>query len=265
MKRCLPLLLLASCGPGGSATPEAGVVSGRVTLEDGRPIGAPGASVTVSIEGVAAKSGERVQYAAAAGPDGSYRQKVVDGSYRVQRASVVLPHEGRTWTFHDVEPVPLVRGDRDARSGIAQDFVWKIRGRRPESAGDVNNHTHWYGAPLSLNWALYREDLKKPAPAPPAGTTFTFTLTAKGPRVDGAPGETLRFERAWNPSKGIDVLNDIPRGTYDVTGTATLPGGAKEDLLFEVSYAKYAPILPLRFAPGAVGGPIHGFGFASAR
>lgn len=261
----IPLLILAACGPGDPAKPEGGVVSGRVTMEDGRPISAPGASATVAIQGVAAKSGERVQYAAAVGADGRYRQKVVDGSYRVRRASLTLQHEGKTWTFHDLEPLPLVPGDREAAAGIVQNFVWKLRGQRPGSEGRPGNHTHWYGAPLSLNWSLYREDLKKASVPPPPGTVFTFTLAPKGPRIDGAPGETLTIERAWDPAKGIDVLHDLPRGAYEVSGHATLPDGRKEPLLFESGYAKYAPTLAISFAPGQVGGPIHAFGFASFR
>lgn len=258
-------LVLAACGAEDASKPQGGAVSGRVTLEDGRPISAPGASATVAIQGVAHKSGERVQYAAAVQPDGTYRQKVVDGSYRVQRASLTLQHEGRTWTFHDLEPVPLVAGDREASAGIVQDFVWKIRGPRPGSGGRPDNHTHWYGAPLSLNWALYREDLKKASQPPPAGTVFTFTLTPKGPRIDGAPAETLTLERRWDPARGIDVLHDLPRAPYEVTGVATWPGGAKEPLLFELKFANYVAALPVSWSPGQTGGPIHAFGLASFR
>jgi len=261
----VPLLLLTSCGPGDPSAPEGGVVSGRVTMEDGRPISAPGAVVTIAIHGVAAKSGERVQYAPAVKPDGTYRQKVVDGSYRVQRASLTLQHEGKTWTFHDLEPVPAVPGDREAAEGIVQNFVWKIRGRRPGTEGRPGNHTHWYGAPVALNWAGYREDLKKASVPPPAGTTFTFTLAPTGPRIDGAPGETLTIERAWDPGWGIQPLNDIPRGSYGLSGHATLPDGTKEPLLFEASHGKYVPTLPVSFSPGQVGGPIHAFGFANLR
>ena len=248
------------CGDGdsagdGAAAPaavvkQAGFAAGRVTMADGKPITAPGAAITVSISGVS-EAGERVQYSPIIKPDGTYRQKLAAGQYSFSRSTVEVQFEGKTYRFR-LEPVG---GDwnknRDAADGITQDFVWKVTGEHLTSDHDINNHTNWHGGSIGVRFATWRNDINKAPTALPEGTPITFTLKpTTATRVDGLPAQVITIERKfdarWNQ---CDALNDIPPAYYELTGVAKLADGTTKPLLFEVSYAKFNAVQPIKFEP----------------
>jgi hypothetical protein len=237
-------------GSAGAVEKQSGFAAGRVAMADGKPITAPGAAITVSIGGVS-EAGERVQYHPVIKPDGTYRQKLAPGQYSFGRGGVEVQFEGQTYRFA-LEPVGVEwNKNRDAAEGITQDFVWKVTGERPSSDHDVNKHTNWYGGSIGVRFATYRNDIGK-APAPlPEGTPVTFTLKpTSATRVDGSPTQAITLERKfdarWNQ---CDALNDIPPAFYELTGVAKLADGATKPLLFEVTYAKFNSVQPIKFEP----------------
>jgi hypothetical protein len=228
-------------GAAGSSAPVTGTIHGKVTGEDGKPISAPGATVMVTIDGVGAKSAERINYNAGVKPDGTYSQKLADGSYHSE-ATLELTWNGKVYHIR-LHPVQNNRVDQESTAGIQQDFVWKLTGPRPNGNGT-------YGPNFHLLYEFYRDDLKKSVPPPPPGTKFVFTLTPKGPRIDGAPTQPITFERT--PDK-LDDQKDIPVAIYTVTGTEVAPDGTKKPLVVRnPGLTKYADSCETTFEPGSV-------------
>lgn len=231
---------------------QGGFAAGRVTMADGKPITAPGAAITVSVSGVS-EAGERVQYSPVVKPDGTYKQKLAPGTYRFERSTVEVDFEGKRYRFR-LEPVgDMHNKNRDAAEGITQDFVWRPTGQRPGSDGDVNNHTNWYGGSVGVRFALWRNDINK-APKPlPDGTPITFTLKpTTATFADGTPANVVTLERKYNAQwTQCDALNDLPVANYELTAEAKLPDGTTKPLLFEVKYAKFERVQPVRFEPYA--------------
>src|SRR5687767_8542713 len=99
----------ASGGGGGSAggesaapvKAEGGYATGRVLGEDGKPI-AVADDISVSLYGVS-EAGEKVSYSPAVKPDGTWRQKLVPGSYRFGRSLVKMKRGADTFQFY-LEP-----------------------------------------------------------------------------------------------------------------------------------------------------------------
>jgi hypothetical protein len=228
-------------GAAGSSAPVTGTIHGKVTGEDGKPISAPGATVMVTIDGVGARSAERINYNAGVKPDGTYSQKLADGSYHSE-ATLELTWNGKVYHIR-LHPVQNNRVDQESTAGIQQDFVWKLTGPRPNGNGT-------YGPNFHLLYEFYRDDLKKSVPPPPPGTKFVFTLTPKGPRIDGAPAQPITFERT--PDK-LDDQKDIPVAIYTVTGTEVAPDGSKKPLVVRnPGLTKYADSCETTFEPGSV-------------
>lgn len=240
------LASLAGCGDESAqaqnaATPQANVIAGRVTTADGKPITTPGATFNLSASGVAMKSGEKVSFSLAVKPDGTFKQKVPEGSYQVRYGKITVPYGGDSFTF-DLEPQGTeYKNDRDSSDGIVQDFVWRVTGPTlmyKDSKLDPNNHTHWNGMNVGVRFATYREDLKGPPPiALPEGTKLTFTLTPVSGKkaIDGSELKVVTFERDWRPKDVTpnDDLNDFLPGEYTLTGVAKLPDGKSLPLVFQ--------------------------------
>lgn len=225
------------------AQAEAGYVTGKVVGEDGKPI-AVADDLTVSITGVS-QAGERVQYSPPVKPDGTYRQKVVPGSYRVDRAQVKVKFGDDLFTFDLVPQGNLAGKNRDAGEPIVQDFVWKVTGQRTKDKPDPNNHTHWYGMSIGARYTGYRDDIKQTPPTPPKGTKFVFALKPLSKCIDGRELQPLTVEREYNPDEIFPSkdLNDLPPANYEITGVAKLPDGSTKPLLLQGKgdYPKYLP------------------------
>jgi hypothetical protein len=244
-----------AAGASGSAAvgKQAGFASGRITMPDGKPITAPGASIAISINGVS-EAGERVHYSPVIKPDGTYKQKLAPGAYAFSTGSVEVDYEGQHYRFA-LDPVGSdYKKNRESAEGITQDFVWRTTGEKPGSDHNVNNHTNWFGGSVGVRFNGWRNDINKAPTAPPDGTPITFTLKPTMPKlVDGSDARTITVERKFSAQWGqCDALNDIPPAHYELTGVAKLPDGTTKPLLFEVEYAKFKPVQPVKFGPDLI-------------
>jgi hypothetical protein len=231
------------------AAPAALMVTGRMTTADGKPITTPGVKFSVTITGTRS-NGISVSFNPPVAADGSYKQKVTEGVYRVGPARVRVPYGEEVFNLDLYPTGDAADSDREASDGIVQDFAWKLTGKRKlyeNIKGDPNNHTHWHGMNLGMRLAGYREDLKQPTTPPPDGTKLVFTLTPAGTKkaIDGSDLTPVTFERVWDSRKtsvGQD-LNDFVPGEYEVAGVATLPDGASKKILFMTSddYPNFRP------------------------
>jgi hypothetical protein len=246
----------APASAGASTGPKAGYATGKVLHQNGKPIDAKGAKITVDLDGISTKSGEKVNYTPKVNADGSYEQKLVDGTYRFGGAWILVPFDGKQFRF-DLEPVGDDKSDRDSDKGIVQDYVWKVSGLKAGQEDDPANFTHWHGSSINMQFNFYREDIKKGVPKPPAGTKCVFTVTPVGKLVDGTDGKPLTFEREFDEHlSGLKNGNlpDIPLGVYTVSGEEVHPDGSKKPLRIQQAYAKFGDSTEVHFAPGTGSG-----------
>jgi hypothetical protein len=268
----LVALVLIGCGksesasPGGpapaggtSASPtasKANLIYGKVSEDAGKPITAPGAKITISIYGISSKSGEKVYYNPVIKPDGSFEQKVVDGSYQISSANIDVPFNGKHFLFA-LEPVGDDKAMRDSAPGIEQNYVWKLTGLIPGHDADESNFTNWHGASVKMQFQSYRNDIKKSVSNPPAGTKALFTLTPTGKLVDGSEGKPLTFTRDYDPLMGglkNGNLPNLPLADYTVKGEEVAPDGSTKPLLMQQAFAKFGESAEVHFAPGSSSG-----------
>ena len=265
------MILLAGCGEdesspdagGGStatATPQANVIAGRVTMADGSALRGEIKEVLLSIYGVS-EAAEKVHYGPIVKPDGTFKQKVSGGQYTFGRGQIKVMYNGTEFPF-DLEPQgPNWNKSQDAADGIVQNFVWKTTGPTPygQSSGlDIGNATHWYGMNVGLRADGYRNDIGKTPTAIPDGSKLIFTLKPTGKAVDGTDARELTFEREHSTSsyKSID-LNDLLPAPYEMTGVAKLPDGTIKPLLLQGKgdYPGYKPSVRLTLEKdGILGG-----------
>jgi hypothetical protein len=262
------LLSLSGCGDDSgtgsgqeSLAPEAGMIVGRVTMEDGAALRGQVKDVQIGIQGVS-EAGERVSFSPVVKPDGSYRLEVPDGQYSFAPSRIVTIHEEIEHLF-PLEPVGMNwNKNQDVTPGISQDFIWKVTGPTPygvSNGKDVGNATHWYGRSISLRAEGYREDIKQ-APRPiPEGTALTLVFKPIGTVVDGTSlNGPITVERTYsaNLNGNYDVA-DLPPAGYELSGTAGLPDGSTQPLLFngEGYGSAYTPNKVLKLeVDGLIGG-----------
>ncbi len=241
----------ASAGANTSSGPKAGYATGKILQQNGKPIDVPGAKITIDLNGVSSKGGEKVNYTPKVNADGSYEQKLADGAYRFNGAWMYVPFDGKQFRF-DFEPVGDDKSDRDSDNGIVQDYVWKLTGVRPGHESDPANFTNWYGVSVNMQFQSYRNDIKKSVSKPPAGTKCVFTLTPVGKLIDGTDGKPLTFEREFDPQlSGLKNgnLENIPLGVYTVKGEEVRADGTKKPLLIQQAFAKFGESTEVHFSP----------------
>lgn len=236
--------------PAGQSAPkaEANFITGRVTMEDGKPLAGDIKDISIAIYGVS-DAAEKVSYGPAVNPDGTYRQKVAGGQYVFSRSQIKVRAGGNVFDL-PLEPVGSAwNKNRDATTGITQDFVWKVKGPTPygqDSGLDPGNATHWYGMSVGLRADGYREDIKKSPTPIPAGTLLTFTAKPVSKGIDGSDLQPVNIERNYDPNsyKALD-LNDLVPASYEISGTAKLPDGKVVPLLLQGrgDYPKYKPVI----------------------
>lgn len=235
------------------ATARPGYAVGRILHQNGKPIDIAGAKLSVVIHGISPKSGEKLQYNPKVAPDGSYSQKLADGAYTFEGAWIELMFDDKKYRLA-LEPVGDDRSDREAEKGIVQDYIWKLTGLRAGNEADERNFTRWYGASVSMGFAMYREDIKKAVPKPPEGTKCIFTLAPIGKLIDGSEGKSVSFTREFDPLlSGLKNGNlpDIPLGVYKISGEEVLPDGTRRPLLIQQAYAKFGDSTTVKFASGS--------------
>jgi len=268
----LALALAAGCSNDAKGAPKIrpGYITGMVVDTQGRPL----PNVQVSIYGTTFAQGQRTSFETITKADGSYSLRVPDGRYSA-KASMTRDYNGHRYGFILAPVNGNPDFEVDSSEGGSIDFAWRIAGLSAYSAPPGKDYTDFYGASINMSYCglpakaycdeKYGEIV---ADAVPGGAIVTFTLTPKGPLVDGSAGEVKRltFEapplRADYPSPGGGgrlILrpsyhsfgwHDIPLGVYELTATAVLPDGstrafklgAKED---DVEHAS----LPVEFVP----------------
>lgn len=254
-------LLVGGCGDssepassgGESSAPvkaEGGYIVGRVLGQDGKPI-AVAEEIAISVHGVS-EAGERVSYSPAVKPDGTYKQKLVPGSFRTSTSTVSVRAGDDLFVFPLTPQGNLWNKDRDSADGIEQDFVWNMTGQRTSEKPDPNNHTHWYGMNIGLMFSMWREDLKKSAMPPPEGSTVVFTLKPLSKLINGQDGSELTIQRGWRAKDvtQIDSLNDLPPATYELSGVVKLADGSTKPLVLQGpgDYPNFKPSTKLPLA-----------------
>jgi len=194
-----------------------GYVTGRVLRTDGKPIDVPGARIVLEISGFGINAGNTLSYLPQIQRDGSYQQRVSEGTYHFTRWSIEVPFDGKTFQLQ-LEPVGDARSDRESEPGIVQDFVWKTQGLWPGKGGYENTFTNCYGGSIHVKMDTWRNDLRKSVPPLPAGTKCEFTVTPQGKLIDGTDGKEMKFLRDFSAKPGTiessTYLNDIPVGVY---------------------------------------------------
>lgn len=233
--------------------PQANVVKGRVTMEDGSPLRGNIKDISIGLRGVT-EVGKNTSFSPIVKADGTYSQKVPYGffSFSTYDSYVSMIYNGREFKL-PLEPVGNEWSKRrESTAGIVQDFVLKITGPTPygETYGlKISDATHWYGQSIGLLYAGYRNDLNKSSFKIQAETKLTFTLTPTGPSIDGLDVQTYTVDRVYqDPYTSID-LNDLVPTPYNLSGIATLPDGTTKPLLFEVKYSVYDRVIAVPLEP----------------
>lgn len=229
--------MLGGCGKekADTSTTKGGYATGKVTMEDGRPLTGDIDEVSISVGGIS-EAGEKVHYNPIV-KDGVYKQKLVPGQFRFSPASIKVKFGGNVFTR---ELTPVGSGwdkHQDSAAGIVQDYVWKPSGLRETygAKADPNNATHWHGMNVGMRFQGYRSDISKPSTMLPEGTKLVFVLTPTSKSIDGRDLQPLTIERDWLPKAGTpnDDLHDLPPANYELTGTAKLPDGTTRPILLQ--------------------------------
>ena len=234
---------------------EPNVIKGVVRDEQGDPV--PGARIRI-----AGYTGNPTGLPGADHDDdvttdgaGAYRVQVPSGLYEVAGEATVA-FEGKNFVFY-LHPADGSCEPQMSAGGIVKHFVLRLSGLE-KCAGDGVDPQHegfYSGAPIEL----FHESPK----GLPGDAQLTFTLTPTGPLADGGAGKVITMTRSvsalGNASGALEttkILHDIPLGRYQLTGFATLPGGARQDLAFGSFWApKSAPAASyaVSFEPVAMG------------
>ena len=152
------------------------------------------------------------------GPADKYSVDVPEGTYDAPRGNISVNYNGRTFVL------PLAAADntldwgdqKESKSGLTRDFVWRISGQRPTKLGESKEAAGFWGASINLDKGAEIGDFG----------TIEVTLTPDGPLIDGSQGKVVTFRRAVPWQKHEDhLLADIPIGRYVATAKFVSGGG----------------------------------------
>jgi Carboxypeptidase regulatory-like domain len=213
---------------------SAGVVSGRVTDTQGRPIA--GATIVVNNalwfnRNIVLKSGA----------DGSYRFELPPSDAWYVRGTADVVFNNRTYS---VELRPDFAGSFAGKDGHVVNLQWVMTGEVPKDFG----HDGYYGGSVEVDagWDIYDLD------------GVTLTLTPVGPLLDGSTGAEIT--RTVVGTRGSFVMRDVPMGRYTIR--ATLRGVPLKLLMrFTPDYVSTATV---DFEPAYSGATVYGIYFAVA-
>lgn len=224
-----------------ASTPRAGLVSGSVLDERGRPISVPGAAITVTVRGASTR-GERQALHAPVDAKGHYELAPPDGNYHVE-CWLDLSFEGKRYRFV-LDPTD---GDPDSdlpvAKGIAKDFVWHLTGTIPRQ--DPAKYLGHYGG--YIHFVSFLGTL-------PAESKLAFKLEPLTARVDGEPAAVATFELTRAALEANDFVGEWPLARYRLSGVATLPDGSTAPIRFDgYDYDKSKDSTEIVFGPGGAG------------
>ena len=242
--RTLALLflgVLAACGSAeaslsGPAEDESneGVVSGRVTDMQGRPI----AGATVVINNAVWFNRNIVLVS---GADGTYRHDLPATDSWYVRGTTDVSYNGRTYTM---ELKPDYPGGFSGVDGRTVNLRWTTTGEVPTDFG----HAGYYGGSVEMDAGWDLPDL----------SGVTLTLTPVGPLIDGSAGAAIT--RTVSETVGSYAIRDVPIGRYTVR--ATRDG---EPLVFRMrNSSTYVSNVTADFEPAYNGATSYGIYFMVA-
>ncbi len=240
----------AAAAPAAAPVVEAGHFTGRVTRVDGSPIAVPGAEYRITIAGVTAV-GENNTFNPQVGPDGTFKLRLPQGLFKPAYGTITVPFEGKKYSLW-LDPVDPVKGTRESAPGIAQNFVWRLTGPKPDVLNpDPNNATHWFGSTIPLIATTFRNDIGQNAKPLADGSKIVWTLRPTSKLIDGSEGKPLTIEWKWRAGgSGYDALNNLPAANYEVSAVATLPDGSTKTLLLtDMEDNRYKPKAKLILQP----------------
>jgi hypothetical protein len=208
-----------AAGPGGgsepvpgSATREPGVIQGRITTLDGRPI----EGAEVRIIGYTDAVGRQHDDLLVTAADGGYRAEVEDGLYEVS-AEALLAFDGQVFRM-PLHPADGGCDEEESAAGIVEDWVLRLAGERAcLGTSDPAGEDAYYGAVVHLS-----PDLASSAPGDGViEVTFVPEVLADGSA--GSPVVHTRTVAALTttagPLEATGTLVDIPLGRYTVSAT----------------------------------------------
>lgn len=210
---------------------EPNVIKGVIRDEQGDPV----AGAVVRIVGYTGNPtglvGADHDEEATTDGNGAYRLQPPSGLYDIH-ATATVPYDGKTFKEFYLHPADGNCEAQMSAPGIVKDFVLRLTGQiRCIDGPDPTNAGLYSGGPIDLFYQSPR--------SLPADTQLTFTLTPTAALADGSPGTALTFTRTVahlangsGPLETTGTLHDIPLGRYQLTGFATLPGGARQELRF---------------------------------
>ena len=216
----------ATISPGdGGVTAEPGVITGRVTDEQGDPIAGAQMRLTGYTADFTGSDEDLVTDSS-----GVYRAEVTDGLWEIH-GTAAIEFEGATFEF-DLRPADGDCEARESSSGIVKDFVLQLSGIDVcYDDVDPENDASYNGGTVVLDYQRPR--------SLPADAELEFTLQPTSALADGSEGESITFTRtaaalesSFGPLDETAYLHDIPLGRYSMSGTATLPDGTTEQLQF---------------------------------
>lgn len=184
-------------GQRGTETVEPGIVKGRVTDAQGKPI--EGAEVVADNQLIYNSNGAAVTDA-----NGYYRIPLGmrAATWHVS-AKINRPYNGNTYTF---DLVPDNDNPFTGNDGAIRNFTWNASGTKPEGCYSCRGRVLFYMMDLT--------NPKDPALLPPDREDVEITLTPDGPLVDGSPGQVIKGHGTNSPD-GFGI-QDVPLGRYTI-------------------------------------------------
>ncbi|MDQ2745667.1 MAG: carboxypeptidase-like regulatory domain-containing protein [Acidobacteriota bacterium] len=212
--------------------PMPNFVTGRCVNMAGKPL----ANIQIFIKGVTMAGGQNTETFTKTKADGSFSIRVPAGLYSVY-ANLTIDAYDQTFKFQ-LEALDGKSDMQDSSGGVVEDFVWKIRGLRPDQKAKATSEREWnysyYGARIypdtrrSLGQYTNIEDETSLSKNYPADSQLEITLKPEGVLIDGSTG-TVIVERLRLGDVGLWTfgIRDIPIGIYTAAASVITPDGEK--------------------------------------
>jgi hypothetical protein len=212
-------LALCSCDDK-SGTGATHQITGKLADSAGRPL----SNIKISVFGYPHGTHESFSKVfEISGPADHYSIDVPEGVYDAPQGNITVNYNGHNYVL----PLAAADGSREwsqqkeSRTGLTRDFVWRISGTRPTSLGESKEMSGFWGASVNMDKGADFGDFG----------TVEVTLTPDGPLIDGSPGKVLTLERAIPWQKPEDhLLGDIPIGRYVASARITTAGERSKPL-----------------------------------
>lgn len=168
---------------------EPGVLKGKVTTQDGKPL--VGAVVNVENQMFISQADIRIK------KDGKYRRELTIGSWK-PRATITKEYDDQTYKF---DLCPDDPDEVDGKAGGVVNFTWKLSGKKPDPM------LGYFGSPVIAytEGGYFDVDL----------LNVVLTLEPAGPLIDGSAGKTIT--KPCKPTGDGPGIEDVPFGHYKIS------------------------------------------------